>query len=105
MHQRTLLRPDFITMVEAAQPGEQIVYHTGSLMKDRLFGSQFLRVFAVAAAAWDAMERGEVHLAQRRVRDGYEYVAIKKVKPYKAAEWTGCYRATHPVKLRVKEAA
>lgn len=59
--------------------GQAIVYHTGSLMYDKLRGAQFQTVFGVAKTMWDAYERGQVTLVQRKLGPlVYEYIAIKR---------------------------
>ena len=51
-----------------------IRYHTGLLMRDRLNNDE---VDTCARKAWDASERGEAVLLQRRIREGVcEYLAI-----------------------------
>ncbi len=67
--------------------GDQIVYHTGSLMNDRSFvnhRSSHARMCAerlnqLADAAWRAHRNRKVALVQRKLTAplGYEYLAIK----------------------------
>lgn len=88
-------RPRFVELVDAAKPGEIIVYHVGFLMRDRMLGSTFLEVNATACAAWEAMEAGRVLLSQRRIDVGvYEYRVQKCTPPFVEVEWFGPY-ATH----------
>lgn len=85
-------RPSFIERVSVAEPGEAIVYHTGSLQWDRQMGQMFLGVNSTAVAAWEAMEDGKVNLFQRQIAQGvYEYRAVKLAPPHNPVEWTGCY--------------
>lgn len=88
-------RPRLIELIEAAGPGENVIYHIGSLMRDRMLGSSFLEVNATACAAWEAMEAGKVMLLQRRIEAGvFEYRVRKCAPPFVPAGWTGPY-ATH----------
>ena len=51
-----------------------IRYHTGLLMRDRLMD---MELDHRARRAWEAQERGECVLIQRRVEDGVcEYLAV-----------------------------
>jgi len=89
----------FDAWLEGAEQGESTVYHRGSLAYDRdeqmLDPAQEYRgdpprpntiptpaakaVYALADAVWRAMERGAVHLVQRRHGENdYEYLAIKR---------------------------
>lgn len=66
--------------------GQALVYHVGSLMHDRVVGPKFATVHGVATAVYDAFERGEVTLVQRKLKQPftYEYIAIKRAVDAKA---------------------
>lgn len=67
--------------LEHADPGEALIYHVGSLMHDRLLGLHFQTVHGVALAAYQAYERGEVHLVQHKIGPlDHEYIAIKRAR-------------------------
>ncbi len=84
---------DFIAAVEAARPGAKIIYYTGHFFGgDRRIGPDHKEVDILARAAWGALEAGRVRLVQRRIKDGvYEYLAVKRHKPFNKVKWTGCY--------------
>jgi hypothetical protein len=83
-------RQDFDARVASAKPGEPIVYHTGAIMFDRVFGGT--SVDDVAKAAFQAMEAGKVHLTQHRLgKHLFAYIAVKRPAPHKRITWTGCY--------------
>lgn len=64
---------DFETRLAVAKPGEQIIYHRGLLMHDRMFSAVVRTIGKTAYAAWVS---GRAHLAQRRVSPGVcEYIA------------------------------
>lgn len=66
-------------LIPQMSPGQSVVYHTGSLMFDKLRGAHFQTVFGVAKIAWDAYEKGEVTLVQHKLAPlVYEYIAIKR---------------------------
>ena len=66
-------------LIPTMEVGQAIVYHVGSLMHDRLRGPAFQTVHGAAQAAWDAYERGEVTLVQRKLAPlTFEYIAIKR---------------------------
>lgn len=89
-----MLRPIFLARVENANPGETIVYHIGSIMRDRATGAHFPEVHSTACAAWEMMEAGKVVLLQRRIEPGlYEYRAKKLAPPFVPVEWFGPYAA------------
>lgn len=69
-------------LLPALEPRQKMVYHVGSLMHDRVRGQHFATVHGVALAAWEAYERGEVILTQRKLTDPYtyEYIAIKRTR-------------------------
>ena len=61
-------------------PTEGVLYHTGFLMAERLYRGN---VHKVAWAMWEAHQRGEVHLVQRKLRDYvYEYWAYPRRGAY-----------------------
>lgn len=89
-----MTRKSFKEAVEAAKPGEDITYHIGSLMFDRVRGRRFAAVHNTATAAWEVMEAGIVRLVQRHIYGfRFEYIATKLAAPHKAVVWRGCY---HP---------
>lgn len=99
-----MLRPSFLERVAAAEPGEAIVYHTGSLMWDRQMGQTFLGVNSTAVAAWEAMEDGKVNLFQRQIAQGvFEYRAVKRALPHDPIEWTGCYAKSSNSKPKARQ--
>jgi len=76
----------------SAKAGEQIVYHTGALMYDRVYGTNFLSVDNTARAAFAAAEAGKVHLTQHRLGEHlFAYIAVKRPVPHKPVKWMGCY--------------
>jgi hypothetical protein len=77
----------FDHQVKRALLGERIIYHVGNLACDREWkpATEF-----TARAAWVAMEDGRVDLIQRRVVEGFEYIAIKR-RDVEKVIWTGCY--------------
>lgn len=74
------LTPDtFGKRISHARKGDRVVYHTGLLMYDRLFGHPGAELDAIALAAWRMYEAGAVTLVQRKISDGnYEYMAVVK---------------------------
>lgn len=63
------------TTLSKAKRGEEIAYHSGLLMRDRLFKPD---VADVANAAWKAYEAGECLLFQRRADAGTcQYFVVK----------------------------
>lgn len=65
-------------LLPAMEKGQRLVYHVGSLMFDRLRGPMYATVHGVALAAYQAYERGEVTLVQRKIAPlQYEYIAIR----------------------------
>ena len=71
-------RIPFMSALAYAKRGEQVVYHVGSLMFDRLVGEDFQSVHATACAAWEAYEQKRVSLVQRKtVSHRFEYIAVK----------------------------
>ena len=73
--------------------GQSVVYHVGSIMRDRQLGPSFQTIHALASAVWSAAEMGLVTLTQRKVgRFDCEYIATKNASPFMPVEWTGCYR-------------
>lgn len=90
----TITRQEFEDRLATTKPGEKILYHTGSIMRDRVCGFNFGTVNNVAHAAFVAFEAGKVHLTQRRVPNDqctYDYIAVKRSPPFKTVKWTGCY--------------
>lgn len=74
-----LSRTTFTDQLVNAQPGQAIIYHTGSLMYDRLRGPMFQTVHGTALAAWEAYEAGLVILTQHKIAPlRYDYLAIKR---------------------------
>lgn len=66
-------------MLPTMPVGARLIYHIGSLMYDRLRGPTFGVVHGAAQAAWDAYERGEVTLVQRKIAPlVYEYILIRR---------------------------
>ncbi len=70
-------------VIATLKPGHTYVYHVGSLMHDRARRKNAVSSFALiegaAKAAWDAYERGEVTLVQRRLAHlQHEYILIKR---------------------------
>jgi ferric-dicitrate binding protein FerR (iron transport regulator) len=76
-----MTRVSFLAEVATARPGDEIIYHTGLLMMDRMFGPEFQNVHAIATAAMEAWKEGRVHLVQKRVARGIcAYIAIKRAR-------------------------
>jgi hypothetical protein len=78
-----LTRQQFEAWRGEAAPEDWVVYHRGYLAVDRVRGSSRLseparrELVAVANLALALAEQGEIHLAQRRHRDGdYSYLAV-----------------------------
>lgn len=64
--------------IRSARSGEQLMYHRGLLMQDRQDASAPHNYNGIGVVLWQAYQRGQVTLAQRRVSEGcYEYLAIK----------------------------
>lgn len=85
-------RDEFERLCDAASAGEEIKYHVGSLMFDRLAPAfNFPEVDCLARIVWAAMEAGKVRLVQRRLLGRTTYLAIKLPAPYKPVIWEGCY--------------
>lgn len=81
----------FLNACDRAEAGEEVTYHFGCLMRDRVEGAIFDQVNATAIAAFDLMEQGKVRLLQRKRPEGTEYIARKLPAPYVKPEWEGCY--------------
>ena len=65
----------FTTALDKAKRGEEVSYHSGLLMRDRLFNPE---VAGVANAAWAAYAEGKCLLFQRRADGGTcQYFAVK----------------------------
>lgn len=74
-----MTRMSFLADLATARAGDKIVYHTGLLMMDRLFGPEFQNIHAIATAALDAFKEGRVHLVQKRISRGVcAYIAVKR---------------------------
>jgi hypothetical protein len=76
----TFTQTTFLDAVRKAAPGQAIIYHTGSLMYDRMAGPNFLTTNGVAIAAWKAFEAKWVTLVQRFTGEQfkYDYIAIRR---------------------------
>ena len=75
----TLTYASLNELLPKMEKGQALIYHLGSLMHDRLRGPMFQTVHGVALAAWEAYERGEVYLVQRKLSAlQFEYIAIRK---------------------------
>lgn len=73
---------------DVAEPGAQLVYHTGFLVVDtadtvsKLPKVEIDGLRATANAAYRLAERGLVHLVQQRIAtDRFAYIAIARPKP------------------------
>lgn len=65
--------------VRDAKRGEVIMYHRGSLMKDRQVGKNANMVNDIARTMWQCYLDGLVHLVQNKYSENiYEYLAIKR---------------------------
>ena len=74
-----MTRVNFLAKLAHAQRGEKVVYHTGSLMFDRMIGQQFQTVHAIGVAAWEAYMQGRCLLFQRKIAPlQFEYIAVKQ---------------------------
>ena len=74
-----MTRASFLANLATAKPGDKIVYHTGLLMMDRMFGPTFQNVHAIGTAALEAWDENRVHLVQKRIAPGVcAYIAIKR---------------------------
>jgi hypothetical protein len=78
---------DLCVWVADARPGEQIVYYTGHLSRDRLphrdgySESVRRKVGELGNAAWMLGDENWVHLVQRRVSYGcWDYIAVRKAE-------------------------
>lgn len=106
----------FLSWLSQAQPGNRITYHTGFLAIDR---SVFVKGLPVkeketigrlADCALKLADRGLVHLIQRRVKDGYEYIAEKRpmkppVRGHDAVERARVMKSAQERGLRHREIA
>lgn len=91
----------FVAAVAAAKPGERVLYHTGMLMADRVYGRDFMAIHATAREAFDLMEAGVVRLFQTKFGEGrYDYLAEKLAPPWEPVQWTGCYYTSPSPKRR-----
>lgn len=72
-------RQSFLSLLCASPKGTRIVYHTGSLMYDRVTGPDFQQVHATACEARETYEQGVCLLMQHKVAPlQYEYIAQKR---------------------------
>ena len=81
MSDRSLTTIEFSERIDAAKPGEWIIYHVGLLAADRANPTLSLgfKLDRVADFAYAAARDDRVHLVQRKVTSHmYEYIAIKK---------------------------
>lgn len=83
-HHHRLTRKQLEAWVGQAAPGDQLAYHQGYLIIDRVRGSSALpeadrrELVVVADAALALARRGEIHLVQRRLGPGtFSYLAVK----------------------------
>lgn len=71
-------RQQFVEALSRARKGARIVYHTGLLMRDRLFDRELNNT---AWGAWNAYIEGRCTLIQRRIvgaePSACEYIAVK----------------------------
>ena len=82
-----MTRMSFLADLSTAKAGDKIVYHTGLLMMDRMFGPTFQNVHAIATAALEAWDENRVHLVQKRIAPGVcTYIAIKRPGVHLRAE-------------------
>lgn len=74
-----MTRMSFLSDLATARAGDKIVYHTGFLMMDRMFGPEFQNIHAIATAAFEAHKEGRVDLVQKRIARGVcAYIAVKR---------------------------
>ena len=74
-----MTRVSFLAELASARKGDTIVYHTGLLMMDRLFGPTFQNTNYIAIAAMEAWEQKRAHLVQKRIAPGVcAYMAVKR---------------------------
>ena len=78
---------DLCVWVVDAQPGDQIVYYTGHLSRDRLPHSEGYseairrKIGELGNSAWMLGEEYWVHLVQRRVSTGcWDYIAVRRAE-------------------------
>lgn len=65
----------FHAWIGTALPAARVVYHVGDLVND---AEHSKRICEVRKLMWDAKQRGEIYLLQRRTRSAkYEYIAVK----------------------------
>lgn len=63
--------------------GERVVYHVGDLRRDQGDSVRFTlaeqkRIRSLARCALTLFEKGFIHLFQRRVDKGFEYLAVRR---------------------------
>lgn len=82
-----MTRNEFIKRLNAAKPGERIIYHTGLLMADRKWhidappaeADKLRTINDTANEAYHAATLNQCHLFQERVQVGIcHYVAVKR---------------------------
>lgn len=96
LHSRTLKEnpmiftaKEFNSALRYAQPGQEVVYHTGLLMRDRQLDKE---IDQLARCVWEHFENGEIELYQRRIGNrACDYIAVK-VLGKMPVFWSGCYR-------------
>lgn len=69
--------------IDTAVPGEWIVYHVGDIQRDLGNHIQFTefeheRIRGTIRKAMQLWKEGLVHLVQKRVARGFEYIAIRR---------------------------
>jgi hypothetical protein len=77
---------EYLSWLSSARPGDRLVYWTGFLAVDRTKDGR-RRTFAAALengrlanCVLKSCERGDVHLVQRKIEGGYEYIAEKRAR-------------------------
>lgn len=69
----------FNALVTKLVPGAQLIYHNGMIAYDRLIGPKFQQIEGLATAAYEAYQRGDILLTQRKIaRNTYDYIATKR---------------------------
>lgn len=83
-----LTAKEFQRALSITPRGREIVYHNGSLMRDRELDAE---VEALARVVLKAYEDGDVLLYQRRTHyDACDYIAVP-ITPRGPQHWRGCY--------------
>jgi hypothetical protein len=71
-----LSHSSFSRNLEAAKPGQWLMYHIGYLYEDR---TKNRRLNSLASVAYKSYQDGKACLVQRRLGDkSYEYYAVKR---------------------------